>query len=201
MSATATILTVISTIAVWVAIFFGLRWLIRRIRADQAALANVHDPVHRDGFSFEFARLTKPVSNKGNQVMEFVEYSVHLHQLAKLSLADADAIHRRTTDLFPLAKELRDTSPIDTVDDVFDGHFSFVGTTHDSQAHWLDDADVRSLLLDLRDGYEGLWIDHGTLRVVVAGRPQTDDELEINLELLLAKAVQLRDRIVALDSP
>ena len=170
------------------ATFFGTRWLSRRVLEHHEGRQHIADPVDREGLTVVLTLLSRPSSQRSNH--EFVEYSMAVPGVT-LSLVDGEALHLRTEHVSPRA-EIGEPGDLETGDDELDNVFGTTRPLTEPDRDLLAHREVRRLLVELRQTYSrGVWIDHGTIRVVEPERP-TEEQIDINVEYLTGVGTQLR---------
>ncbi len=176
------IAVIVTGLLFWGGVFVGARALMRWSRENQNRHAHPSAPIERGGYRFEFARLRHPQSD--TYAADYVECSVIVPAFGDLSLADSEAREQR--DLLVPSSVIGEVARIDTEDDVFDGLFGWSVPPSARAERLVADAAVRHVLAELREGFGGLWVDAGRIRVVEENRPGPQ-EFDVMVEFLISQ--------------
>lgn len=190
MDTAAVVSVVLANVLVWGGGFLFVRWLMRRAKREFSEFPPVAAPVQVDGFTVEFLSCHVPGGMERASRIPWTEYQMPLRgKLAELSIVDEQAFRARTERVVPRLP-IRRVQKVDTADDGFDGQFMFTEPPTPGVTAALADPRVRDLLVQLRDAYDGLYIEAGLVRVVEAGRPD-EASRQTHVEVLVGIAAQL----------
>lgn len=172
------ILIVVVALAVVIGISY---WLINHLEGRAWELQPPPEHAEYEGIPFWFRRFTQPAAGteRDPTVVMWAEICAPLPgALSHLGLIDL-----ATTETHASLSPTYDDVPIGhmprTPDQTFNGLFDYTTTSvHPAVHEALQDEEVRAALLEMREAFDGLWVDGGTVKVYSRGGTTRVAELD-----------------------